>query len=251
MVTKKLERAHREALAREFDIDKLQTEHHLIRGDLFTELPKFPDTCFDCIIADPPYGVDAHKFANMDAVKHTYTDDIGYSNAVIETIAVEGYRIAKVRSHFYMFVDINRFSAVKKIIADAGWEVFNTPFIWYRGPNSGVVPWPRNGPRRSYEAILYAMKGKRDVIYVAPDMIDIPHDREIERGAHKPADLYAELIRRTCNPGDTVIDPCAGTGPVFDAAQDTMTIATGIELDEEGIAFCIKRLSPETEDARD
>ena len=248
IVTRKLEVEHRKALAREFDIDKLQTEHHLIRGDLFQELPTFPDTSFDCIISDPPYGVDAHKFANMDAVKHTYVDDVSYSNSVIEIIAVEGYRIAKVRAHFYMFLDINRFAAVKKIVSDAGWEVFNTPFIWSKGPNAGVVPWPHHGPRRSYEAILYAMKGKREVISIGPDLIEIPHDREIERGAHKPADLYAELIRRSCNPGDAVIDPCCGTGPIFEAAQATTTIATGIELDEEGIAFCLRRLAPEEED---
>ncbi len=176
LIRKKLQKQKLEKLAREFDLDKLKTEHELIRGDLVEELKLFEAYTFDCIIADPPYGIDADQFKNQSAVKHTYKDDKEYSDFIITTIAEEGMRITKQKAHCYMFLDIGRFEDVKLIFQMSGWYVWKTPFIWYKGTTIGLLPRPNHGPRRSYEAILYAIKGDKETTKVASDVLCIEHD---------------------------------------------------------------------------
>ncbi len=249
IIRKKLEIQHRRALAKEFDIKKLKTKHTLLQGDLFDIFPTIESLTIDCIVTDPPYGISADTFRNMKGRKHSYPDSESYSNAIVETIAVESFRVAKAKAHLYMLCDINRFLHIRKLFRDAGWEVFATPLIWYKGANSSVVPWPTYGPRRTYEAILYAVKGRRNVISVLPDVIDIYFERGMERAASKPPALYEHLINRTCYAGDTVLDPCCGTGPIFPAADATRTIAMGIEIDPEAIGIAAERLREKEEDA--
>ncbi len=242
LVKKKLEQAHREALAREFDIDSLRTPHKALHGDLFEILPTLPLHEYDCIIADPPYGIDAETFKNQSARKHTYVDSVEQSNEIISCIAREGMRITKFKAHAYIFCDILRFGQVKKIFETYGWYVWKTPLIWAKGSNIGVAPRPEHGPRRTYEAILYAIKNDRVVQGMYPDVLEDRHDKTIQYGAHKPAELYSNLIQRTCLSGDKIIDPCCGTGPIFVAAEEHRVVATGIEIGQEAFGFCVARI---------
>lgn len=233
---------HRKRLAEEFNITRKFTKHKLLKGSLLDILPTFESDYFDCIISDPPYGINADQFRNQNAVKHIYKDDEEYSNSIIHCILEEGFRVCKSKAHLYMFCDIDRFFAIKQMAQDIGWYVWRTPLIWYKGDRFGLLPRPEHGPRRSYELILYMIKGDRKVISVMSDVVIIPHDTEVSRAAHKPADLYKTLIARSCNPGDNILDPSCGTGPIFPAAEDTQTIATGIEIEDDGHAWASKRL---------
>jgi len=49
--------------------------------------------------------------------------------------------------------------------------------------------------------------------------------------AEKPVDLYEDLLLRSAKPGNRVLDPCCGAGPIFPAANRLSLYATGIELD--------------------
>ena len=242
ILTHKLEIKHREALAREFDLDKLRTPHIALHGDLFEILPKLPAHEYDCIIADPPYGIDAETFKNQSARQHTYVDSSAASNEIIACIAREGLRITKFKAHAYIFCDILRFGIVKKIFESYDWYVWKTPLIWSKGSNVGVAPRPDHGPRRTYEAILYAIKNDRKVMHVYSDVLEDRHDKTIQYGAHKPPGLYSNLIRRSCLPGDKVIDPCCGTGPIFLAAEEHKVIGTGIEIGDEAFGYCVARI---------
>ncbi len=243
LIYKKLDKEHKEALAREFEVSKLSTPHNLIQGDLFEELPKIDAETFSCIIADPPYGINADTFVNQAADRHTYKDTPDYSNAVCIAIAKEGYRIATRKAHLYLFCDINRFTLMKRLVSEEGWDVWNTPLIWYRGPNSGLAPKPLFGPRRTYETILFANKNDRRVNIIKPDCItECRHVGEVARAANKPVELYKYFIDQTCLPGDLILDPCCGSGPIFPAAHAMKVVAWGIEFDRHGAGLAASRI---------
>ena len=244
LIEKKLERQHKERLAREFELSRKATSHNLIQGDLFNELPKLDPETFSCIIADPPYGIGADTFANQSADKHDYEDTPDISNAIMIAIAREGFRITTKRAHLYLFCDIKRFTLVKTLTENESWTVWPTPLIWYRGPNSGIAPRPNHGPRRSYECILFANKGDRRVNHLYVDcLVDFPHIRdEAARAASKPSALYKRLIEISCLPGDMVLDPCCGSGPIFDAAEKFGCMAWGIEIDRYGAGISASRI---------
>lgn len=58
----------------------------------------------------------------------------------------------------------------------------------------------------------------------------------------KPVDICKRLIEMTTLPGDVVIDPFMGTGPVMEAAKDLGRNAIGIELEERYCEIAVKRL---------
>ena len=141
------------------------------------------------------------------------------------------------------------FEKVSNVFKTAGWYVWATPLIWHRQGSIGILPRPNHGPRRTYELILYAIKGDKQVITTgASDVLAIPHDTSVERGAHKPPLLYQDLISRSCLPGSYVLDPCCGAGPIFPAANKTSVYATGIEIDPIGYSISFERLNQGIED---
>lgn len=242
LIDRKKLREKREILAEEFkEIDSI---HTLIHGDLFKEFNKLNDNLFDVIIADPPYGMDANKFSNQGAEKHSYKDSYEYFETILQRICNDGFMVTKEKAHIYIFCDINRFSFVKNILQAAGWDVFKTPLIWNKGPAAGLLPRPAHGPRRTYEAIAFGIKGNKETTGVFPDIISINAEQniDIQRGARKPYLLYKNLLNRSTLPGDKVLDPCCGTGPIFTAATELNLIATGIEIDPEAIGYCREKL---------
>jgi len=120
-----------------------------------------------------------------------------------------------------------------------GWWVFRTPLIWYK--KAGMrAPWPQHGPQRKFETILYAVKGKRPVNLVTGDVLDYAPDSNLGHAAQKPTALFEDLLRRSVKPGDSVLDPFCGSGPVFPAAHALKCRATGIELDTASYGIGVK-----------
>ena len=219
--------------------------HSAINDDSITYLQSYPTDSFDCILTDPPYGMGADEFGDsggLAAGAHGYADDWEYAERCYVALAQEGYRITKPQAHLYAFCDIDHFPLIKAIFYAAGWQVFRTPLIWYKRQGSRA-PWPELGPQRKYETILYAIKGKRPALKMGGDVLDFPSDANLGHAAQKPVELYRELLSRTCLPGNAVLDPFCGTGPIFPAAHELRVRATGIERDTASYGIAVKRIA--------
>lgn len=216
------------------------TEHILLTGSCLDLLPegKLPaiarmgliENPFDLILTDPPYGMGADTFGDVGP-QHQYKDDQDTAQAIYRTILHEGLRLTKANAHLYMFCDIDAFPWLKDEAASQGWRIFRTPIIWAKSGNTGHDPWPNLGFRRSYECILYAMKGARPYNLFSKDVVEFLPIANALHPAAKPADLFEFLIRRSCSAGDRVLDPCCGVGTIFEAASRCNVSAVGIELD--------------------
>lgn len=208
------------------------SEHELHIGSCIELLPALPTQYYDCILTDPPYGMGADDFGKHGP-SHQYADDAETAGKIWDAIFREGFRLCKPDAHLYMFCDIDNFSFLRRLAIASDWKPFRTPLIWHKTAAMGHDPWPQRGFRRSYETILYAVKGDRPYQVAMTDVIPAPNISSPFHPAAKPAELFAALIRRSCIPGDRVLDPCCGIGPIFEAARMTKTIATGIEIDPE------------------
>lgn len=243
ILQQKAETQKRVDLARAFDLDQAKASsipHTLIRGDIRVRLKELPDGHFQVLLTDPPYGIDADTFGDQSGTGHEYQDSHAYFTSLIGCLADEGYRVCADEAHAYIFCDPRRFDEIKLVFELAGWSVWPTPLIWAK--NSGMLPRPEHGPRRTYETILFASKGEKRVNLVRPDVLIHPSVRGLVHGAQKPVALYQDLLERSSSPGDSVLDPFAGSGTIFPAANRLKLRATGIELSDVYAASCTLRL---------
>lgn len=208
------------------------SRHSLEKGDLFQLMSRVPDKSVDVIICDPPYGIQADT--SGASIPHAYDDSPDRALGIAKHIFLEGFRLTKPKAVLWMFCDVKMFGILHKMCHAALWTPWNAAIIWVKGP--GAAPWGQAGFQRSYEALLFAVKGRREL--VAPGGADVLENIErVARGtklhaAEKPVALYQHLLRLSAYPGDIVLDPCCGSGTVFPAADALNLRAIGFELDD-------------------
>jgi DNA modification methylase/ParB-like chromosome segregation protein Spo0J len=222
--------------------------HTLLNGNSLSLLPGLPELSFDVILSDPPYGISAHDFNDSGGVvgggsdgSHFYDDSYETWKTLMEGLFLSLEKIAKVQAHLYLFCDIDRFHELRGLALLSSWKPFRTPLIWHN-PTANRAPWPDQGPQRKWQAILYAIKGEKPTQALYPDLITFPSDSNLGHPAQKPVALYLDLLRRSVRPGDTVLDPFCGTGPIFPAAHQMKCRATGIEQNANAYGIALKRL---------
>lgn len=219
-------------------------QNRLIEGSFFDKIDELPSNFFDCVIMDPPYGISADKFGDQAFILgHGYSDEAADFDKFLDTIN-DPYFLCTLKSecHLFLFLDIRQFPEARERITSSEWYVWQTPLIWFKG-TLGHAPQPDQGPRRSYEAILYANRGKRPVRKTGFDVLNYPSVSDKLHAAQKPPGLYKELLSWTCNPGNVVLDPCCGSGTVFEAVKGSEGwIAWGIELSPETANIARSRL---------
>lgn len=191
-----------------------------------------PDNTFDCIIVDPPYGINAGEFGEQaKSGGHFYDDsEAAFWSAIQYLTSPELIRACKAQMHLFCFLDIrNFFRAADFLTREGSYYVWPTPLIWAK--NTAHLPQPDLGPKRSYEAILFASRGRKTVRRHGSDVLSYGSEPNKVHPAQKPVALYRELLSWSCSAGDSVLDFCCGSGTIFAAVKDEAIYATGIEVD--------------------
>ena len=201
---------------------------------------------FDVILTDPPYGMNADSFGDgggkLAGITHEYDDSYEAWQALMAAWAPLSFAVTKPQAHAYVFCDFDRFHELKAMMQQAGWYVFRTPLVVHK-LNSGRVPLPDQGPRRQYELVLYAIKGKKPVTHIYPDVVTVSGDENLSHGAQKPVALYQNLLQRSVRAGDKVLDSFGGTCGTIPAGHTYQCEVTAIEQSQEYYAIGLKRLS--------
>jgi DNA modification methylase len=218
--------------------------HRVFMSDALAWLSTCGDQEFDVVLTDPPYGVGADEFGDAGgraAGAHEYADAPELLARILAVCPAELFRVTKPQAHLYWFCDVSWFARIKDAFEAAGWWCFSKPLIWHN-PRGQRAPWPEHGPRRQYETCFYAVKGKRPVLHLAPDVLIYPPDENLGHSAQKPVALFEDLLRRSAMPGDVVLDPFCGSGPIFPAAHALKCRATGVEMSQTSYGISVKRI---------
>lgn len=242
---RKLEQEFRASLGIE-STNSIHTGFEVIHGNSIEVLRTLCDGSFNGIITDPPYGIGADSFgsASFLGTVHQYVDDLEYATDCYHALAVEGFRVCQDEAHLYAFCDILQFPLLKEIFSEAGWEVWKTPIIWSKG-STGHSPRPDYGPKRTYEAILFASKGGKRIEKLGSDVIICQgvYSGDKLHAAEKPTELLATLSSWSFLPGSHILDPFCGSGSIFPALHPLGITATGIELNEQNVGIARDRIS--------
>jgi site-specific DNA-methyltransferase (adenine-specific) len=244
----------------------------IIHADAFDALAELPDSFVDLLIVDPPYnlskayggksfrkmrgaGYTAFTRAWLEAVRHTLTP----------TAAI--YVCSDWRTSMLIGNVLSEFFTVQNRIT---WQREKGRGALHNWKNSLEDVWFATVSPKNFTFNVDAVKMRRRVI--APykidgmpkdwvesangnfrdtfpsnfwDDISVPYWSMPENTAHhtqKPEKLFARLILASSNPGETVLDPFAGSGTAAVAAKKLGRKYIGIEREAEYCAYAQKRL---------
>lgn len=217
----------------------------LIHGDALTELAKFADASFDAIVSDPPYGIGITQMSYQNASEQKYDDSYESWVPLMEGLVTQLARVLKSNAAGFLFCDFTRWRELSVMLEAAKFEVYPRPFIWDRSPD-GRLTTPEKWPRRVYECILFFRRGDRALREFRGDVLSYPADRDTDNyhGAKKPVELYVDLLERIVGPGDSVIDPFAGSGPIVRAARQLSLNVWAIEGDDAYFQLMLRLSTP-------
>lgn len=204
------------------------TDENLILGDSITELGLLPDDSIDCVITDPPYGIDYQSNFKIDKFEKIQNDKENTFILLDKVCAILQNKI-KINSHLYFFTSwkvlykheeiIGKYFDIKNLLV---WEKNN----WSMGDLEGNYA-------EQYELIIFANKGRR--ILNGNRETNILHFDRVVNEVHptqKPIPLIEYLIEKSTNEGELVCDPFMGSGSTCRASKNKNRRYFGIEIDK-------------------
>jgi ParB family chromosome partitioning protein len=225
----------------------------LVNKDSIEHMKELPNASIDLLFTDPPYGIDIHDQAittggktggKLTGTGTTYDDSKENALGLIDEIARESFRFTKPNAHALVFLAPSNFKAIRESFLQAGWLCAERPVIWIK-QTSGQNNQPDHWFSSAYEMLLFARKIESKI--VIPGKADwvqcdkVTASNKIHQ-AEKPVILCKELISRLTMPGQTMYDPCVGSGALVEAGCRQRLFVTGCELSTETYSLALSRL---------
>ena len=240
---KKQEKAEQRAAKMATIKEAAVTDGNLVHGDCIEELEKLADGSVDCVVTDPPYGINYvsnFRTVESEVVKSVANDTIEDAVMLWNNTCAILERKMKADSHLYCFTSwkvypyfVNIISKYFKVKNCLIWEKNN----WSMGDLDGNYA-------EQYEMVIFATKGNRK-LNGGRDTNILHFDRvansSLLHSCEKPVDLLSFLIEKSTDGGELVADPFMGSGSTMVAAKNVGRQYWGCELDEENYRIACGR----------
>jgi len=212
----------------------------LFLADCIEVLPTLPDDSVDCIITDPPYGMN-YKSLSRSMPKTTIANDGPEAYSLLDNALAIAVQKLKLDSHVYIFTDWHVYEPMAEVVK----KYFNL---------KNVLVWAKNNRTRGdlkgnygyqHEMVFYAHKGRRHLLGKRDGNVlnfNKVYSNRMKHPTEKPVSLLKYLIGKSTNEGETILDMFAGSGSMCVAAQNLKRNYIGIEVDETWYRVARKRL---------
>lgn len=206
---------------------------NLYNADCFDVMKGMPDKAFDCVITDPPYGIDFQSHRRKEKYDKIANDnDLSF----LDGLNAELYRLMKDDSHIYQFCAFKTIDKFK-VSFEKYFELKNI-IIWNKG-NFGTG----NYYRYKYEFCLFGVKGDKKLnSHAVADVIDCDGTNNKLHPTQKPTQLIKVFVEQSTKEGDSVLDPFMGSGTTGEVCKALGRDFTGIEINPEYFEIAENRI---------
>ena len=219
-------------------VEAIKDRYKLYNGDCLEIMDKLIEegVKVDCIICDPPYGMNFKSNYRKEKYKNIKNDN---NLDFIEDYFKKCYDVLKEDTHIYCFcswhnidkfkIEFEKYFKLKNIIV---WEKNNTSMGDLKG---SYAP--------KHEFILYGHKGRRlRNGFRYADIIKANRTNNKLHPTQKPVDLLETFINQSTNKNEIILDGFMGSGSTGVACMNTNRRFIGIELDNNYFNIAKQRI---------
>lgn len=224
-----------------FDLPTESEPVRVIQGDCLEVMKGIDSGSIDAVVTDPPYGISYQSARRID--KSLWKPKIAGDGAPFIWWLHDAGRVLREGGALLCFCRWDVQEAFRLAIGWAGLKV-RAQIIWDRvGHGAGD---PAVSPAPQHDVIWYATKGRRVFHGNRPKSVvrasriggaSLRHPNE------KPEQLMESLITSYVAPGETILEPFAGSGTTGVAAVQTGRRCILIEKDAGYVDIARKRVA--------
>jgi site-specific DNA-methyltransferase (adenine-specific) len=250
-VRREIDFAVREAIAKLSNAQEASRAYTLHIGDAVDTLRTFADNSIDCVVTDPPFGLDIGNMptwsTSWSPVGLVYADTEELYQLLLSALIPELYRVLKPGRHAYVFYGIHHHAFVADAFLRAGFILPCGPLFW---PYTLTKCVHMDRYTLDYYVARFACK---------PDMynrwqeLDGFHTATIRNvpaipGAQRrhpaeaPYQLFERFVLASSRKGEIILDPFAGSGSVGEACIRNSRVFIGIDESRDWINLTQLRL---------
>ncbi len=208
-----------------YDVDGIQIWH----ADCADVLPLIEPDTVGLLLTDPPYGIKLESYR--------------------ESMPAQGFKGSPPPRDYAPIVGDDKPFDPRPLL-NYPLVLFGLPHMIERLPNGGVIVWDKTGGGKTSTMLSdgeLAWTNLFSGVHIFHHMwLAIFRDSELNnRGLHptqKPVALMRWIVDKWTEPGDLILDPYMGSGPVARACADLGRRYIGIEIVEEYVNTAIGRL---------
>ncbi len=228
-------------LCAEQDADKIPMMNEVTQGDCLELMKEVPSKSVELFLTDIPYGVVNRASAGIRVFDKADAD--------IETFDLDAFMdsaLRAVKGSVYIWCSTEQVSHLRAGLVARG--MTTRLCIWEKSN-----PSPVNGQHLWLSGVECCVFGRfKGAIFnehCKNTVWRYPVGRAKEHPTQKPLRLFEAIIRASSNPGDTVLDPCCGSGTTGVAAKRTERNSIQFELSGEYCEIARRRLTEATTEA--
>ena len=228
---------------------------------------RLDDDSVDCVITDPPYGIDVDMQGGLECVnqvrdKGTVDNDQSLEESLdlFRNVLSEVARVMTTDGHLYVFASWKTYPEFATIITNAGFEIRNC-LVWKKKNKNHTPGFSGDKPLYGYnhEFCIFAVSGGgRKLTEPQEDVLEYPEARfedttktETEHPTQKPVGLLSRMVELSTSESDRVLDPFMGSGATAVAAVQNDREYVGFEVDADNYRDVIERRIGEAKRQRD
>ena len=216
-----------------------ESNTNIFHGNCIEFIKTIEDKSIDCLITDPPYGVDIQFGAYDNQLSRKIENDGNIDDALLllDEMLLEVKSKLKDNAHIYIFCNWKIYPQFNAIISKH-FQIKNL-IIWDKlFMGMGDL---KGNYSSSYEMIVFA-GGNREFLTRPKNIIQCRFNDERFHNTQKPVDLIKQLIENSTNVNETIFDPFLGSGSTVIAANQLKRNFIGCEIDEQNYKITLKRL---------
>lgn len=196
-------------------------------GDCIEVMKKLPSKSIDMVMTDIPYG-EINKHTQRHSLRSFDKKDADIVTFALGDFMKEVCRI--VKGSVYIFCSTEQISFIRSYMESL--RMLTRVIVWEK-----TNPSPVNGEYVWLSGIELCCYGKFPGAtynqFCENTVIRCPTTESKVHPTQKPIQLIKKLILASTNGGDTVLDPCMGSGTTGIACINTGRKFMGIELNEK------------------